>query len=312
VIQQGSAANVSGARAPGPSSDLDSIVALMASELGGDSALLSIQDHSLGEAQIVSAWGLWRRLEPVADPYRPDASGRFRRDQPIADALLAAVRSPSGRAGALAGGFATRPDERREVAFEALSSYAALVGLWLDDAGALLRLVRAASHDPLTGCLSYTALMHELDREIRRAERGFQPLACLFVGVDGLEDASDDAGQQVANRVLIECAGRLMARARQTDLVGRHGGDDFVVRPARHAPRRRRSPGRCAPGRDRRPDRRAPRDAGVGVHRDLRVEQRNRRRRVDRSRRGGDASRARPTPGFPVARINLVCRQAQA
>jgi diguanylate cyclase (GGDEF)-like protein len=142
---------------------------------------------------------------------------------------MAAVRSPSGRAGALAVGFATRLDERRQVAFEALSSYAALVGLWLDDAGALLRLVRAASHDALTGCLSYTALMHELDREIRRAERSRQPLACLFVGVEGLEDARDDAGQQVANRVLIECASRLMTRARQTDLVGRYGGNAFVV-----------------------------------------------------------------------------------
>jgi GGDEF domain-containing protein len=47
-----------------------------------------------------------------------------------------------------------------------------------------------------------------------------QPLACLFVGIDGLEDASHDGGQQVANRALIECASRLMARARQTDLAG--------------------------------------------------------------------------------------------
>jgi hypothetical protein len=38
---------------------------------------------------------------------------------------MAAIRSPSGRAGTLAVGFATRLAERREVAFEALSSYAA-------------------------------------------------------------------------------------------------------------------------------------------------------------------------------------------
>jgi diguanylate cyclase (GGDEF)-like protein len=249
---------IEGATGPAAAADLDSIVAFMANELGADGALLSIQDHNLDDAEIVAAWGQWRRLEAVAQPERAPSGGRFRRDgrpiarrldpriqggfdtglpdrgvkagdQPIADALMAPVRSPSGRTGALAVGFATKLDERRELALEALSSYAALVGLWLDDTGAFLRLVRAAYRDALTGCLSYVALMHELEREIRRAGRTGQPLSCLFVDIDGFKNVNDAAGHQTGNRVLVEWATKLMGRARETDIVGRYGGDEFVV-----------------------------------------------------------------------------------
>ncbi|MFL5870760.1 MAG: diguanylate cyclase domain-containing protein [Solirubrobacterales bacterium] len=230
----------------------------MASELGAEAALLSIQGRRLGDAEIVSAWGQWRRLEALAHPDRARAAGRFRDDgrpiarrldprlqggfesgspdrgvqggdQPIADALVAPVRSPSGRSGALAVGFAAKLEDGRDLALDALASYAALVGLWLDDTGALLRLVRAAYRDALTGCLSYAALMHELEREIKRAERTCQPLACLFVDIDSFKEVNDIAGHQTGNRVLVEWATKLMARARQTDTVGRYGGDEFVV-----------------------------------------------------------------------------------
>jgi diguanylate cyclase (GGDEF)-like protein len=224
----GIGSGIPGREAGGEGTDLDSILAFMAGELGADAALLSIQDRRLGDARICSAWGQWRPLRGELYAGMPDG-GVQAGDDPIADALVVPVRSPSGRHGALAVGFVGRLGDNRALALDALVSYAALFGLWLDDAGALQRLVRAAYRDALTGCLSYAALMHEVEREVRRAERTGRPLACLFVDVDEFKAVNDAGGHQTANRVLIEWASKLMGRVRQTDVVGRYGGDEFVL-----------------------------------------------------------------------------------
>jgi diguanylate cyclase (GGDEF)-like protein len=210
--------------------ELDSILAFMAGELGADAALLSIQDHGLDEARLCSAWGQWRRLESAAKLTADEPDWAAHSDEsPIADVLVAPVRSPSGRTGSVAVGFVFGLDEHRRLAFDALESYAVLFGLWLDDAGALQRLVRAAYRDALTGCLSYGALMHELDREVSRVARTGGPLTCLFVDVDGFKEVNDAAGHQAANRMLVDWAQKVMDRVRETDILGRFGGDEFIL-----------------------------------------------------------------------------------
>jgi diguanylate cyclase (GGDEF)-like protein len=208
--------------------DLESIVGFMADELGAEGAFLSVRDRTHGISTIVSAHGLWREWrglgEEMDEPVRWEAHAGV-----IDDVLVAQVRSPSGASGCLAVGFSHKLGPERELAVEAMSSYAGLVGLWLDDAGALQRLLRAAYRDALTNCLSFAALTHELEREVKRAGRARRPLSVLFIDLDGFKAVNDAEGHQAGNRVLVATARSLMERARQTDFVGRYGGDEFVV-----------------------------------------------------------------------------------
>lgn len=209
-------------------SDLDSILGFMADELGADAAFLSLRHRTHGVSTIVCAHGLWRDWkglgEEIDQPVRWEAHSGA-----VDDVLVAQVRSPSGRSGALAVGFPHHLGAERALAMEVMSSYAGLVGLWLDDAGALQRLLRAAYRDALTDCLSFAALTHEIEREVKRARRTGQPLSCLFLDLDGFKEVNDAEGHQAGNRVLVAAARSLMGRARQTDFVGRYGGDEFVV-----------------------------------------------------------------------------------
>ena len=208
--------------------DLESIVGFMADELGAEAAFLSVRDRTHGVSTILCAHGLWREWrglgEEIDQPVRWEAH-----EGAVDDVLVAQVRSPSGRSGALAVGFANQLGSERALAVDVMSSYAGLVGLWLDDAGALQRLLRAAYRDALTNCLSFAALTHELEREVKRARRTNHPLSVLFLDLDGFKQINDSEGHQVGNRVLVATARSLMDRARQTDLVGRYGGDEFVV-----------------------------------------------------------------------------------
>jgi diguanylate cyclase (GGDEF)-like protein len=208
--------------------DLESIVGFMADELGAEAAFLSVRDRTHGVSTIICAHGLWREWrglgEEIDEPVRWESH-----DGAVDDVLVAQVRSPSGRSGALAVGFPHKLGSERALAVEVTSSYAGLVGLWLDDAGALQRLLRAAYRDALTECLSFAALSHELEREVKRARRADRSLSLLFLDLDGFKQINDVEGHQAGNRVLAATARRLMARARQTDFVGRYGGDEFVV-----------------------------------------------------------------------------------
>jgi diguanylate cyclase (GGDEF)-like protein len=104
-----------------------------------------------------------------------------------------------------------------------------VVGLWLDDSETLVKLLRAASEDGLTGCASYPTLVHQLESEIKRSQRTGQPLSCLFIDVDNFKQVNDREGHLAGNAVLRAVGTTLRERIRETDTVGRFGGDEFVV-----------------------------------------------------------------------------------
>ncbi len=84
-------------------------------------------------------------------------------------------------------------------------------------------------HDGLTGCLTYESTIHELTREINRSERGGSRLSCCFVDLDEFKLVNDRHGHVRGNQVLTAAAGILRDGVRNCDVVGRYGGDEFVV-----------------------------------------------------------------------------------
>lgn len=88
------------------------------------------------------------------------------------------------------------------------------------------RLEYEAVHDPLTGLANRTLILRHLDP----AERSRQhPLAVLFVDLDNFKFINDSLGHGVGDEVLRGVGQRLNRAAPENALVGRIGGDEFVV-----------------------------------------------------------------------------------
>jgi diguanylate cyclase (GGDEF)-like protein/PAS domain S-box-containing protein len=97
------------------------------------------------------------------------------------------------------------------------------------------RLAREATHDPLTGLPNRVLVMRRLESALRRlGDRsegvdGVDGVAVLFVDLDGFKQVNDGHGHGVGDEVLKQVAERLHRVVRQTDTVGRLGGDEFGI-----------------------------------------------------------------------------------
>ena len=86
-----------------------------------------------------------------------------------------------------------------------------------------------AMHDALTGVANRRALMQALDRDVARAARSGEPYALLMLDVDHFKAVNDTHGHHAGDQVLRHVAALLRARLRAQDLVGRYGGEEFMV-----------------------------------------------------------------------------------
>ncbi len=89
------------------------------------------------------------------------------------------------------------------------------------------RLAWEATHDALTQVFNRAGLMDRLDRLV--ADETIQPVAILFVDLDGFKDVNDRHGHAVGDQVLQVVAKRIAEAVRADDVVGRLGGDEFVI-----------------------------------------------------------------------------------
>mgnify|MGYP001224211093 FL=1 len=91
------------------------------------------------------------------------------------------------------------------------------------------QLQAAARTDPKTGLLNASAWQREADTEIVRAQRAGQTLAVILVDIDHFKKVNDTYGHLVGDQVLIQVAQVLRSQVREYDVVGRFGGEEFVV-----------------------------------------------------------------------------------
>ncbi len=90
-------------------------------------------------------------------------------------------------------------------------------------------LERQANYDPLTGLLNRTLLNKLLDQGIAHAARMSYFFAVVFVDLDNFKLINDSLGHDAGDRLLVEIAARLRDCVRASDIVLRHGGDEFVL-----------------------------------------------------------------------------------
>ncbi len=84
-------------------------------------------------------------------------------------------------------------------------------------------------HDDLTGCLNKKAVMCELEREAVRANRYQHALSIMVIDIDDFKNINDVHGHLAGDKVLIDFTQKTKEAIRRIDLLGRFGGDEFVV-----------------------------------------------------------------------------------
>ncbi|RYE94185.1 MAG: diguanylate cyclase, partial [Oxalobacteraceae bacterium] len=90
-------------------------------------------------------------------------------------------------------------------------------------------LAHLAHHDALTGAANRALLNEEVDHGIAVARRHRTRLAVVFIDIDYFKHINDSYGHEAGDAVLKETAARLGRTVREIDIVGRMGGDEFVV-----------------------------------------------------------------------------------
>jgi diguanylate cyclase (GGDEF)-like protein len=86
-----------------------------------------------------------------------------------------------------------------------------------------------ADTDQLTGLLNRAGFRAAADREHALATRTGTPLAMVVLDLDGFKAINDRAGHAAGDRLLADLAIRWRASLRTCDILGRHGGDEFVL-----------------------------------------------------------------------------------
>jgi diguanylate cyclase (GGDEF)-like protein len=90
-------------------------------------------------------------------------------------------------------------------------------------------LHRAAGTDPLTGLANRRAWQAAADRGLAHALRSGEPFTVALIDLDGFKAVNDLAGHGAGDALLQALAAEWSARLRMSDLLGRYGGDEFVL-----------------------------------------------------------------------------------
>ncbi len=86
-----------------------------------------------------------------------------------------------------------------------------------------------ATYDYVTGILNRRAFVQKLSQEMARADRKKLPLCLILLDLDHFKQVNDKFGHLTGDEVLKQSARCLSENVRPFDILGRYGGDEFVV-----------------------------------------------------------------------------------
>jgi two-component system cell cycle response regulator len=86
-----------------------------------------------------------------------------------------------------------------------------------------------AIHDPLTGCFNRRHFLTLADRELQRAVRYQRSISLLMIDIDHFKTYNDRYGHQTGDQLLVSLVEVCHKSLREVDILGRYGGDEFVI-----------------------------------------------------------------------------------
>lgn len=86
-----------------------------------------------------------------------------------------------------------------------------------------------ALHDALTGLPNRALILDRTEQMLARGRRSDVQTAALFIDLDGFKDVNDSLGHAVGDQLLQAVTDRLSVTMRESDSIGRLGGDEFIV-----------------------------------------------------------------------------------
>jgi two-component system, cell cycle response regulator len=92
-----------------------------------------------------------------------------------------------------------------------------------------LELRNLSLMDDLTGLNNRKGFLRMANHHVALANRTGAPFLVAFIDLDGMKQINDTFGHQEGNRALVEIANILRDSFRQSDILARFGGDEFVV-----------------------------------------------------------------------------------
>jgi len=110
-----------------------------------------------------------------------------------------------------------------------LEQLAVQVSFCLSNVTAHEKLKFLAYSDPLTGLLNRRAMENALKREFNREKRYRRMLSVVFIDLDDFKSVNDVHGHDIGDELLKYVASQLLDISRDTDVVARFAGDEFIV-----------------------------------------------------------------------------------
>jgi diguanylate cyclase (GGDEF)-like protein len=124
---------------------------------------------------------------------------------------------------------AARPSIFSEGDLQLLTSFAATATAAIHNAILYSETQSLATTDPLTGQLNRRTFFEMGEREIDRFQRFGHPLSWVMFDIDSFKQINDTYGHAAGDQVLITVVERCCRVIRHVDILGRYGGDEFVI-----------------------------------------------------------------------------------
>jgi diguanylate cyclase (GGDEF)-like protein len=227
---------------------LEHVIRMMYEETEFDSCGVSLIDaHDPNVLRILATSGLrnvsrgeafprgeglgWACVESGKPLIVPDmlADPRSYRPQPTIRSGMWAPLLVHGRIIGLVSAFRGAPNAFTPTDLDLLTVVARYLAGAVEVARLYDQLKELAAIDSVTGLANRRFFLDRLHSEIARSRRAGHPLSIALIDLDGFKAVNDAYGHIIGDDVLRQVAQALRGAARESDLVARFGGDEFVL-----------------------------------------------------------------------------------
>ena len=170
-----------------------------------------------------------RLSRPWMGPYHPADHGAVMVGKNIASLAMIPLCRKKSLIGSINLGSRDPDRYRKTLASDFLAHLGLIASFAIENAVNRARLLRSGFTDVLTGWHNRRYLKIRLEEELSRARRQGDGVSCLFMDLDHFKSVNDPYGHHAGDLVLAECARRIDAEVRTSDVAARYGGEEFVI-----------------------------------------------------------------------------------